>query len=106
MIDSLADPQPDKAKAMTTRIRGANLLGTEPPKSKKLNNKIHMWQIRSNLLEKNLHWVSTGQITTKIGLTHTHPVVMHVTLPNIVSIPLIGGPVISTLFAKNLISLA
>lgn len=64
MIDSLADPQPDKAKAMTTRLRGANLLGTEPPKSKKLNNKIRVWQIRSDLLEKNPHWVSTGRIAT------------------------------------------
>ena len=63
-IDSLADPQPDKAKAMTTRLRGASLLRMEPPKSKKLNNKIRVWQIRSDLLEKNPHWVSTGQIAT------------------------------------------
>jgi hypothetical protein len=49
---------------MTTRLRGASLLGTEPPKSKKLNNKICVWQICSDLLEKNLHWVSTGQIAT------------------------------------------
>ena len=60
----MADPQPDKAKAMTTRLCGASLLGTEPPKLKKLNNKIHMWQICSDLLEKNPHWVSTGRIAT------------------------------------------
>ena len=60
----MADPQPDKAKAMTTRLRGASLLGMEPPKSKKLNNKIRVWQIRSDLLEKNPHWVSTGRIAT------------------------------------------
>lgn len=47
---------------MTTRIRGANLLGSEPPKSKKLKNKIRVWQIRSDLLEKNPHWASTGRI--------------------------------------------
>ena len=64
MIDSLADPQPDKAKSMTTRLRGASLLGTQPPKSKKLTNKIRMWQIRSDLLEQNPHWVSTGRIAT------------------------------------------
>lgn len=49
---------------MTTRLHGATLLGTEPPKSKKLNNKIRMWQIRNDLLEQNLHWVSTGRIAT------------------------------------------
>ena len=59
-----ADPQPNKAKAMTTRLHGASLLRTEPFKSKKLNNKIHVWQIHSNLLEKNPHWVSTGWIAT------------------------------------------
>src|SRR5882762_11121096 len=49
---------------MTTRIQGASLLGTQPPKSKKLNNKIRIWQIRSDLLEQNPHWVSTGRIAT------------------------------------------
>jgi hypothetical protein len=49
---------------MTTRIRGASLLGMQPPKSKKLNNKICIWQIRSDLLEQNPHWVSTGRIAT------------------------------------------
>jgi len=60
----LADPQPNKAKSMMTRLRGTSLLGTEPPKSKKLNNKIRVWQVRSDLLEKNPHWVSTGRIAT------------------------------------------
>jgi hypothetical protein len=49
---------------MTTRLRGASLLGTEPPKSKKLNNKIRVWQVRSDFLEQNPHWVSTGRIAT------------------------------------------
>ena len=62
MIDSLVDPQPDKAKSMTTRLCSASLLGTQPPKLKKLTNKICMWQIHSDLLEQNPHWVSTGQI--------------------------------------------
>lgn len=61
-IDSLADPLPDKAKLMTTRIRGAILAGAEPPKSKKLANKIRIWQVRSDLLEKNPHWALTGRI--------------------------------------------
>ena len=64
MIDSLADLQSDKAKSMTTRLCSASLLGTQPPKLKKLTNKIRMWQIRSNLLEQNPHWVSTGRIAT------------------------------------------
>jgi hypothetical protein len=34
-------------------------------------------------------------VTFFLGLTHTHPIVMHVTFPNIVSIPLIGGLVVS-----------
>jgi hypothetical protein len=41
----------------------------------------------------------------KIDLTHTHPVVTCVTLPNIGTIPLIGGLVVSPSFTKNLISL-
>jgi hypothetical protein len=49
---------------MMTMLCGTSLLGMEPPKSKKLSNKIRMWEIRSDLLEKNLHWVSTGWITT------------------------------------------
>jgi hypothetical protein len=64
MIDSLVDLQLDKAKSMMTSICGASLLGMQPPKSKKLNNKIRMWQIHSDLLEQNPHWVSTGKIVT------------------------------------------
>ncbi|KIM81159.1 hypothetical protein PILCRDRAFT_24856, partial [Piloderma croceum F 1598] len=63
-IDSLPDPQPDKAKAMTTRLRGASLVDTVPPKAKKLENKIHKWQIRADVLARNPHWEANGWIAT------------------------------------------
>lgn len=61
-IDALADPDPDKAKSMTLRIRGTAYQNAEPPKAKKLKNKIRIWQVRPALLDENPHWVSTARV--------------------------------------------
>ena len=63
-INSLPDPQPDKAKAMTTRLCGANLVDMVPPKAKKLENKIRKWQICADILARNPHWEANGRIAT------------------------------------------
>ena len=51
----------------------------------------------------NYAGIHIWEISCKIGLMCTHPVVMHVTLSNMGSIPLING---LTTFAKKIISLA
>lgn len=61
-IDGRRDPNPDKAKIMTDRVRGEVLLESVPSKAKKLTNRIRIWQIKPALLEANPHWISTGRI--------------------------------------------
>jgi hypothetical protein len=63
-IDSLLDPQPEKAKAMTMKLCGANLINTVLPKVKKLDNKICKWQIHADVLARNPHWEANGRIAT------------------------------------------
>jgi hypothetical protein len=49
---------------MTTRLRGAKLIDTVPPKAKNLENKIRKWQIRADVLATNPHWEANGRIAT------------------------------------------
>ena len=61
-VDTQPDPNPDKAKAMTVRIRGSPLVGTKPPSVFKLENRIRVWQVKPILIEENHHWLTTGRV--------------------------------------------
>lgn len=61
-IDCRHDPNPDKAKIMTKRVRGNVRANSEPPKAKKLAMKIRVWQVAAEKLEANPHWLSTGRV--------------------------------------------
>ncbi|KAF7979472.1 hypothetical protein HWV62_42295 [Athelia sp. TMB] len=61
-IDRRHDPNPDKAKIMTDRVRGDVLVNSEPPKAKKLAMKIRVWQVADEKLKANPHWLSNGRI--------------------------------------------
>lgn len=63
-LDLLQDPNPDKAKSMTNRVRGEVCTGSKPAPAKKLKNRIRIWQVRPELLEANPHWISTGLVAT------------------------------------------
>lgn len=56
-IDSLADPDPDKAKLMTKRKKGPVIKAAEPPKAKSLANRIRSWMVQPSLLEENPNWL-------------------------------------------------
>ncbi|KAL6307606.1 hypothetical protein BKA93DRAFT_727222, partial [Sparassis latifolia] len=59
---------PDKAKAATTRIRGAEKKDSVPPKAKNLKSRIRAWQVKQELLDVNEHWFTSGRVA-KSGMT-------------------------------------
>ncbi|GBE85855.1 hypothetical protein SCP_0803770 [Sparassis crispa] len=61
-IDAIADKDPDKAKAATTRIRGPEYPDAVRPKAKKLANRIRAWQVNDVLLAENQHWLTSGRV--------------------------------------------
>lgn len=63
-IDLCRDPNPDKAKLMTDRVRGNARVDSEPPKAKKLAMKIRVWQVAAERSEANPHWLTTGRIAS------------------------------------------
>ncbi|TFK48360.1 hypothetical protein OE88DRAFT_1810278 [Heliocybe sulcata] len=60
-VDKIPDPDPDKAKKMTRRVRGT-IKECDPPAAKHIRNKIRVWQVKPELLDQNKHWLENGRI--------------------------------------------
>ncbi|GBE83135.1 hypothetical protein SCP_0501820 [Sparassis crispa] len=71
-IDAIADLEPDKAKAATTRIRGAEKKDSVPPKAKNFKSQIRAWQVKQELLDVNEHWFTSGRVA-KSGMAWGDP---------------------------------
>ena len=63
-VDTLLDSNPNKAKLMTKWIHGEPIIGSKPPKVKKLKTRIHVWQVNPDLMTANYHWLTTGQVAS------------------------------------------
>ncbi|KAG6908023.1 hypothetical protein DXG01_006442 [Tephrocybe rancida] len=58
-IDKIADPLPDKEKAMTKRKDGPVIKNSRPPVACLLANQICAWQVKPELLEEHPEWVDS-----------------------------------------------
>ncbi|KAH9949318.1 hypothetical protein B0H21DRAFT_707214 [Amylocystis lapponica] len=61
-IDAIPDPDPDKSKAATTRVRGPVQVGAVPAKAKSLKTRLRAWQIKPAFLANNPHWLTTKRV--------------------------------------------
>ena len=58
----MEDPDPDKARLMTKRIRGTLIIGSVPLVVRKLQNRIHSWQVKPELITANHSWLTMGRV--------------------------------------------
>ncbi|KAI0822398.1 hypothetical protein BC628DRAFT_1417770 [Trametes gibbosa] len=61
-VDALPDPDPEKSGRMFQWVRGDEIVDAIPPKAKNLTTRIHAWQVKPELLEKNPGWLTSGRV--------------------------------------------
>ncbi|TFK79409.1 hypothetical protein K466DRAFT_606168 [Polyporus arcularius HHB13444] len=61
-LDERADPNPDKAKAMVSRVRGPVKQDIEPPKARRVDTALRVWQVDEQALSDNPHWLTSGRV--------------------------------------------
>lgn len=49
---------------MTKRIRGGPVIGSKPPRVKKLEKRVRIWQVKEELITAHHHWLTTGLVAS------------------------------------------
>ncbi|CAL1697094.1 unnamed protein product [Somion occarium] len=61
-IDGIANPNPDKVKSATNRIRGTEITDAVPPKTKSVKIRVREWMVKPELIEKHPEWLTSRRV--------------------------------------------